>query len=195
LVAEPASSSSDVVNANQYVSQMLAASMGLKLCDATRRILLYTKDRNADKSFYAVCRGIFPIQELCGTMTALGLAKRDLLGVNMPLWKMLLPAVVVHGMANFRGMKPIFKWNSGTPWSEMQLSPLHIPDSSSLPKLLNKGFAKLMWIVILGRVLGACIKNYYMINRKAVKRATTYAGKHASFSGELATAELLKQQK
>lgn len=84
---------------------MLAVTLGLKLCDATRRILLYTKSSNANKRFYAVCRGIFPIHDLCGAMTALTLAKRDLLGLDTPLWKLLAPAVVVHGMANFRGMK------------------------------------------------------------------------------------------
>jgi len=95
----------DSVSANQFVTQMLAASLGLKLFDAFRRILLYTKPYQDNKSFYAICRGIFPIHELCGTMTAIALAKRDLLGVNMPLWKLLGPAVVIHGMANFRGMK------------------------------------------------------------------------------------------
>lgn len=84
---------------------MLAVTLGLKLCDAGRRILLYTKSSNANKRFYAVCRGIFPIQDLCGAMTALALAKRDLLGLETPLWKLLAPAIVVHGMANFRGMK------------------------------------------------------------------------------------------
>lgn len=95
----------DVVNANQYVTHMLAASLGLKLSDSIRRILLYTKPHQESKSFFSFCRGVFPIHELCGTMTVLGLAKRDLLGVTMPLWKILLPSVVVHGMANFRGMK------------------------------------------------------------------------------------------
>jgi hypothetical protein len=95
----------DIVNANKYVTHMLAVSLGLKLLDATRRILVYTKAHHPDKSFYAACRGLFPIQELCGTMTALELAKRDLLGVDMPLWKLLAPAVVIHAMANFRGMK------------------------------------------------------------------------------------------
>jgi len=108
LVAEPVprpAGEGEVVNANPYVTHMLAASLGIKLLDATRRILLYTKPQHADKSFYAFCRGIFPIHELCGTMTVLALAKRDLLGVYMPLWRILLPAVVVHAMANFRGMK------------------------------------------------------------------------------------------
>jgi hypothetical protein len=70
-----------------------------------RRILLYTKAHHANKSFFAIFRGIFPIHELCGTMTALALAKRDLLGFYTPLWKILTPAVVIHGMANYRGMK------------------------------------------------------------------------------------------
>ena len=95
----------DCVNANRYVTHMLAASLGLKLADAGRRIFLYTKPTDRNKSFYAICRGIFPIHELCGTITALALAKRDLLGVDIPLWKVLGPAVVIHGMANFRGMK------------------------------------------------------------------------------------------
>lgn len=100
----------DCLNANQYVTHMLAVSLGLKLSDAGRRILLYTKDRHANKRFYAICRGIFPIQELCGAMTSLAMAKRDLLGFDIPLWKILAPAVVVHGMANFRGMKVGLSW-------------------------------------------------------------------------------------
>lgn len=77
----------------------------------------------------------------------------------------------------------------------MQLSPLHQPDASTLPQLLKKGYAKLMWVIILSRVLGYCIKNYYMVNRQAVKRTTKYAQNPAAFSAELATAELLKNQK
>eukprot|EP00569_Conticribra_weissflogii_P001228 CAMPEP_0171354252 /NCGR_PEP_ID=MMETSP0878-20121228/44612_1 /TAXON_ID=67004 /ORGANISM="Thalassiosira weissflogii, Strain CCMP1336" /LENGTH=1093 /DNA_ID=CAMNT_0011860221 /DNA_START=306 /DNA_END=3584 /DNA_ORIENTATION=+ len=113
----------EVININCYVSQMMASSLGLKLFDTFRRVLMYTKRGDDYKQFYAVCRGLFPIHELCGTMTALMLARRDILGIKMPLWKILGPAVFIHGMANFRGMKPIFKWNSSTPWSEMQLYP------------------------------------------------------------------------
>jgi hypothetical protein len=94
-----------VTNINCYVIQMLSASLGLKLVDATRRILMYTKETDENKLTYAICRGTFPIHELCGTMTALLLARRDVLGVNIPLWKILGPAVLLHGMANFRGMK------------------------------------------------------------------------------------------
>ena len=194
-VAEAANKNPGVTNINSYVTHMLAVSLGIKLCDSFRRILMYTKASHPNKSFYAVLRGMFPIHELCGTMTALGLAKRDVLGVNMPLWKLLFPAVFIHGMANFRGMKPLFKWNAATPWSEMQLSPWNAADDSTLPQLINKGFAKLMWLIIQGRVLGYCIKNYYLISRQARKRTTTYAGKQAAFSAELEAAEMLKKTK
>ncbi|KAI2497816.1 STAS domain containing protein [Fragilaria crotonensis] len=197
-VAEAASKNpgdQDVTNINSYVTHMLAVSLGMKLCDSSRRILMYTKKGHSNKSLYAFLRGAFPIQELCGTMTALALAKRDVLGVNMAQWQMLVPAVLIHGMANLRGMKPLFKWNSATPWSEMQLSPWNAADDSTLPQLINKGFAKLMWLVLLGRVLGYCIKNYYLVSRQARKRTTTYAGKQAAFSAELAAAEMLKKTK
>jgi hypothetical protein len=107
-VAEPISRSDgeyDCISCNPYVTQMVAISVALKLADAARRILLYTKPNNSNKGFYAIWRGIFPIHELCGAMTAIALAKRDLLGVDIPMWKILAPAVVVHGMANFRGKK------------------------------------------------------------------------------------------
>jgi hypothetical protein len=58
---------------------------------------------------------------------------------------------------------------------------------------LGKEFPRIMWFIILCRVAGYCVKNYYMINRQAVKRTTTYAGKHAAFSAELEAAEKLKK--
>ena len=82
----------EVTNINSYICHMLAASIGMKLCDSVRRILMYTKSKDANKAFYAFVRGAFPIHELCGTMTALELAKRDVLGVYIPLWRMLAPA-------------------------------------------------------------------------------------------------------
>ena len=183
----------EVTNVNKYVTQMLAVSIGLKLADSGRRVLMYTKPQHANKSFYAICRGIFPIQELCGVMTALRLAKRDILGAEMSTWWILAPAVIVHGMANFRGMKPIFKWNSATPWSEMQLFPWSAADASTLPQLVSKGFSKLMWLIILMRVLGYCAKNYYYTNRQAQKRTTTYAGNPCAVDAALASSDLLKK--
>eukprot|EP00557_Chaetoceros_sp_GSL56_P000243 CAMPEP_0176501246 /NCGR_PEP_ID=MMETSP0200_2-20121128/14053_1 /TAXON_ID=947934 /ORGANISM="Chaetoceros sp., Strain GSL56" /LENGTH=1004 /DNA_ID=CAMNT_0017900109 /DNA_START=140 /DNA_END=3154 /DNA_ORIENTATION=+ len=184
-----------VTNLNSYMSHMYAASVGIKLCETTRRILLYTKQGDAYKSFYAFFRGFYPIHELCGCMTALELAKRNILGMNLPLWRMIFPAVFIHGMANLKGKKPIFKWNSSSPWSEIQMSPWYMRDPSmTTSQMLSKGFTKLMWFVVMGRVLGYIIKNYYMIGRKAVKRTTTFAGKNASFSAELRMESLLKKK-
>lgn len=104
----------DCTSANQYVTSMLAISIAIKLADAARRILLYTKGTDANKGFYAFCRGIFPIHELCGAMIAIALAKRDLLGVDIPRWKLLAPAIVVHAMANFRGKRVRSYTNSAT---------------------------------------------------------------------------------
>ena len=185
----------EVTDINAHVTTMLACSLGLKLADSTRRILMYTKRNHSHKAFYSICRGIFPIHELCGCMTALQLARRDILGVKIPAWKMILGAVFVHAMANFRGMKPVYKWNSATPWSEMQLSPWSVADDSTLVQMVNKGLAKLMWLIILGRVFGYCVKNYYRIGRQARKRATTYAGKRAAFLSQLAADDMLKKSK
>lgn len=84
---------------------MLAVSLGLKLADAIRRVCMHTRDSDDHKLFYAFSRGVFPIQELCGIVTALSLAKRDVLGQAMPWWKLLMPSAIIHGMANFRGKK------------------------------------------------------------------------------------------
>ena len=105
-VAEPAATGNeDVTNINRYISNMLAISIGMKLADSLRRVCMYTKVGDQNKSFYAFFRGVFPIHELCGTVTALALARRDVLGQSTPLWKLLLPSVIIHSMANFRGMK------------------------------------------------------------------------------------------
>eukprot|EP00978_Attheya_sp_CCMP212_P009171 scaffold21618_cov63-Attheya_sp.AAC.13 len=173
----------------------ISPSLGLNLCDSIQRVLMYTKRGDMDRGFYAIYRDVFPIHEVCGTMTALSLTKHDVLGVTMPTWKMLAPAVFIHGMANFRGMKPIFKWNSSTPWSEMQLSPWNTADDSTFPQILSESVTKLMWLTILGRALGYCVKNYYLIGRQAIKRTTTYASKHVAFKAGLAADEILKTTK
>ena len=57
---------------------------------------------------------------------------------------------------------------------------------------LNKTFASLVWVSILMRVAGYCVKNYYLINRQAVKRITRYAGNDGGFEAELITGRVLK---
>ena len=95
----------EVTNINPYISGMIAVSLGIKWADAIRRVCMYTKVQDEQKCIYAFSRGMFPVQELCGIMTALRLARRDVLGQRMPLWNLLLPAVIIHSMANLRGMK------------------------------------------------------------------------------------------
>ena len=192
MAKDPSHPSYNVTSINSYVSHMLMISLGLKLSDSTRRILMYTKPSDRYKAFYSFCRGIFPIHELCGVMTALQLAKRDVLGMNVSIFQLLFPALCIHGMANFRGCKPIFKWKSSTPWSEMQLTSLK--SSSSWVQMITLNFPRMMWLIILFRVLGYCVKNYYMIGRQAIKRTTTYAGKHSAFSAELEATEMLKRK-
>ena len=94
-----------VKNINSYVSHMLAASLGMKLADSVKRTMMYTKQGDVHQKFYATMRGFYPVHELCGTMTALELAKRDILGFDIALWRLLFPAVFIHGMANLKGMK------------------------------------------------------------------------------------------
>jgi len=219
-IAQPIEASTDetgaksrdgaVININPYIAGMLAVSLGIKWADAIRRVCMYTKVQDEQKNIYAFLRGIFPVQEMCGIMTALGLARRDVLGLNMPLWRILLPAVIVHSMANLRGMKPIFKWNSSTPWAEMQITPDLFPglfSESTLTAMdaplppttklqwFGRAFPKILWVIILGRAAGYCVKNYFMINRQAVRRATTYAGNYAAFSAELEATKQLKNTK
>ncbi|KAL7501282.1 hypothetical protein ACHAWT_011087 [Skeletonema menzelii] len=184
-----------VTNVNCYVVQMLAASLGLKLFDVTRRILMYTKKQDEHKHFFAVARGVYPIHELCGTMTALLLARRDVVGIDLPIWKIVGPAIVIHGLANFRGMKPIFKWNSSTPWSEMQLPPFKTGSDFSFTHLIPTSYAKIVWTTILLRVFGFCVKNYYLTGRQAMKRTTTYSGKLHAFEAKLHTDSFLKKAK
>ncbi len=58
-----------VTNINAYVSQMVAASIGIKLADSVKRTMMYTKKGDVNKRFYATMRGFYPVHELCGTMT------------------------------------------------------------------------------------------------------------------------------
>ena len=78
----------------------------------------------------------------------------------------------------------------------MQLSPFSglKTNPSSGAQTLNKTFSKLLWVSILTRVTGYCIKNYYLINRQAIKRITRYAGNEDAFEAELITGKVLHQK-
>lgn len=77
----------------------------------------------------------------------------------------------------------------------MQLNQLKRGTDSTWKQLLPKTYAKLVWLTILCRVFGFCIKNYYLIGRQAIKRTTTYSGKLHAFNAKLQTDDVLKRAK
>ena len=54
------------VSVRAHIIHMLAVSLGLRMADNIRRILLYTAPKDKYKTFFAICRSVFPVQELCG---------------------------------------------------------------------------------------------------------------------------------
>lgn len=77
----------------------------------------------------------------------------------------------------------------------MQLNQLKKGDDLVWKQLLPKSYAKLVWLTILFRVFGFCMKNYYLIGRQAMKRTTTYSGKLHAFNAKLQTDAVLKRGK
>ncbi|KAI2500217.1 STAS domain containing protein [Fragilaria crotonensis] len=109
--------------------------------------------------------------------------------------QMLVPAMLINGRAILRGMKPLIKWRFRNAMVGNALSPWNAGGDSTLPQLINKEFTKLMRLVLVGRVLGYCNKNDYLVSRQPRKRTTTCAAKQAAFSADLAAAEMLKKTK
>ena len=132
-----------------FVIYMNSIALGLKLADNTRRILLYSSNKHNYKTFFAVARSFFPIQEICGAINSIAMARwylrnshiqkvsddkgkitgnvKNKLVDRIPkpfaagLFSSFLSSVVLHSIANLRGMKPIFVWNAKRPWDEVQL--------------------------------------------------------------------------
>jgi len=156
------------VTTRSYVVYMTAICLGLKVADNTRRILLYTAPHHKHKNFFAIARGLFPLQELCGAMTALALARRNLL--SQASWDVVSvgPAVVLHAMANFRGMKPLYVWGSKRPWDELQLQAWNAADDATPQQLLIVGILNLLWFMVLVRTLTHIVQSYIEITRSLI---------------------------
>ena len=77
----------------------------------------------------------------------------------------------------------------------MQLNQLKPGNDHVWKQLMPKSYAKFVWLTILCRVYGFCIKNYYLIGRQAMKRTTTYSGKLHAFNAKLQTDAMLKKTK
>lgn len=175
-----------------YLGYMVAASMGLKLADNLRRVCLYTGHSDHQKTFFAFARGVFPLHEICGALTAMQLAKREILGRPLPYWRIILPATVLHAMGNFRGKKPLFKWASGTPWVEMQLQAWSTADDAPPSKVIMNGCLGLFWLSILVRVLVDICRRYYDIakhQRRALRIERYQEWQQKSAPGEAPEAE------
>ena len=149
-----------------YLGYMLAAGGGLKLADNARRVALYTRPEQLQKTFFAFARGVFPVHELCSAITAMELVKSDVLGKPMPAWKMVLPAAFLHGMANFRGKKPLFKWGSSAPWVEMQLQAWSTADDAPAGRVIANGVLGLFWLSALAKALVSLCKRYYELAKE-----------------------------
>jgi len=140
----------------EFLHPFLAVSVSLKLLDAWRRIALYGFGPHA--AFYAVARGLNPLCELCGALSALRLARARLLNQRVSVLSVVGPSVLLHGIANFKGKVPLLTWHS-VPWRELMLT-----SGGNWG-----GFAQLTWLVILVRVTGYVVKQFYILKR-VVKR-------------------------
>ena len=238
---------------------MLSASYGLKIADNVQRILSYNKltPSQQHKTFFAVLRGLFPIQELCGAMTAIKWAKfqqeqdlhwlmkqsstassaakpednntsrkgkeamkdnqgkgeegtqktdatsssastprhlpstashtskssttssslgcapvgryRHHISFIRMIGDILWPAISLHAMANFRGMKPLFVWSSARPWQEMQLQAWNAIDTSTPMQMLVHGGVNLLWFLWLARLFAGVMKDYVAATQQHVQ--------------------------
>jgi len=168
-----------------YLTHCLASAIGFKMADATRRICLYNRPWHPQKMFFAVVRGALPIHELCAALTASRLARRDAAVAERlrdpiaprrsrprvlgPL-AVVLPAALLHASANFRGAKPVYKWESNQPWVELQLQAWNQPDDAAPAQLLSKSVASFMWWGLLLRIFAYACHEYF--------RASALAAKH-----------------
>ena len=159
-----------------YLTHCLAAAVGFKFVDAARRVCVFTRPRHPQKTFFAVVRGVVPIHELCGALTASRLARRDAAAAfnrrrprgvkrrRVPSALMVIaPAAILRALANFRGCKPVFKWESNQPWVELQLQAWNQPDDATWDRVLFKSVASFGWWLMLARVLAYACSDYYRV--------------------------------
>ena len=60
-------------------------------------------------------------------------------------------------------MKPLFKWASSSPWTEMQLQALSAPDYATALQQIWKAVWGLVWFAVLARVLGYLMYRHYLL--------------------------------
>jgi hypothetical protein len=102
-------------------------------------------------------------------MTALALARRDILGHKISLFSAIAPAIVLHSMASFRGVKPMYVWSSRRPWDEIQLQAWNAADGSAPQQLLLSGGMNLLWFGVILRSLSTCVNNFFILRTEFIK--------------------------
>lgn len=149
----------DTITIRTYLILMTSSTLGLKVADNIRRILCYGDPTQRHKMFFAIARGMFPVQELCSAMIALKIGRRDILNEKISIFRLLSPSIFLHVMACIRGVKPMF-WASQRPWDEVQLQAWNAADDSAAHKLFISGIMNLLWFMVLIKSLSNIIHQY-----------------------------------
>jgi hypothetical protein len=73
-------------------------------------------------TFFKFNRGFFPLQELCGALIAMNLARREILGDHMSFIQIYGVPIVLNAWSNFRGSRPVASPATNMPWIELHVS-------------------------------------------------------------------------
>ncbi|CAM9482022.1 unnamed protein product [Pylaiella littoralis] len=163
--AEAAEAAQEPTHVHTYLLYVLGSAIGLKAACTVQRVLVYTREHHEHKAFFALARGFFPLFELCGSIMAMNLARRDILGDTMNKLQLFFVAVSLNAYAVFRGTKPLFKWASSKPWDELQVKAWVFPTGMTPFQRARKGFASVAWSIVILRVTAHVIKTYWRLNR------------------------------
>ena len=158
------------LHVRSYVVYMLTVSMALKSADITRRILLYSSSDHQHKTLYAIARSIYPVRELCGTLSALRWAGKDILGHRHSFLQCVSPAIALHMMSAIRGMKPLYVWQSLRPWDEVQLQLVDAMDRGSKSETIIRSLMLLSWLIYLLKTMIKALQEYTILSREYYMR-------------------------
>jgi hypothetical protein len=184
-----------VVSVRTVVTYMLAVTLGIKTADNARRVLMYSAPSLRHKGFFAVVRGVYPVQELCSTLTALSHARMLMLeeanqqtstsamkpdrnstqttAVKSPSRRrrrFMYRSVFLHAMATMRGMKPLYVWDSSRPWDEVQLQAFNARDNRSPLQLVVSGALNLLWFAGLYKYIQIALKKYFRLSQQFLQK-------------------------
>ena len=180
------------ISVRGIVIYSLAIALGIKSADTARRVLLYSAPSMRHKTFFALARSVYPVQEICSVLTALNYAKSislvssssfnassssasPLPGSNKQKrpsqgGTTLFRSILLHAMATMRGMKPLYVWDSRRPWDEIQLQAWNAIDVRSPLQMLFSSALNLLWFGALFKYVQVAIKKYVRLSQKFYNR-------------------------